>query len=113
MRIWYVSSECAPFSKSGGLADVAYSLPPVLKSIGDDVEIGSHVIIHSDHPSPEALAAALRLAAWYSRGKGVSVPVDYTLRKHVKKPGGSPAGFVIYTNQHTLYVKPAEETTPV
>ncbi|MER1992966.1 MAG: glycogen/starch synthase, partial [Eubacteriales bacterium] len=28
MRIWYVSSECAPFSKSGGLADVAYSLPP-------------------------------------------------------------------------------------
>ena len=39
MRIWYVSSECAPFSKSGGLADVAYSLPPVLKNIGDDVEI--------------------------------------------------------------------------
>ena len=39
MRIWYVSSECAPFSKSGGLADVAYSLPPVLKAAGDDVEI--------------------------------------------------------------------------
>ena len=39
MKIWYVSSECAPFSKSGGLADVAYSLPPVLKNAGDDVEI--------------------------------------------------------------------------
>ena len=39
MRIWYVSSECAPFSKSGGLADVAYSLPPVLKNAGEDVEI--------------------------------------------------------------------------
>ena len=39
MRIWFVSSECAPFSKSGGLADVACSLPPVLKAAGDDVEI--------------------------------------------------------------------------
>ena len=39
MKIWYASSECAPFSKSGGLADVAYSLPPVLKALGDDVEI--------------------------------------------------------------------------
>ena len=39
MKIWFVSSECAPFSKSGGLADVAYSLPPVLRQSGDDVEI--------------------------------------------------------------------------
>ena len=39
MKIWYVTSECAPFSKSGGLADVAFSLPPVLKQLGDDVEI--------------------------------------------------------------------------
>ena len=39
MKIWYVSSECAPFSKSGGLADVAYSLPPVLQAAGDEVEI--------------------------------------------------------------------------
>ena len=39
MKIWYVTSECAPFSKSGGLADVAYSLPPVLKAAGNDVEI--------------------------------------------------------------------------
>ena len=39
MKILYAASECAPFSKSGGLADVAYSLPPVLKAGGDDVEI--------------------------------------------------------------------------
>ena len=39
MKIWFASSECAPFSKSGGLADVAYSLPPVLQAAGDEVEI--------------------------------------------------------------------------
>ncbi len=39
MKIWYVTSECAPFSKSGGLADVAFSLPPVLQQAGDQVEI--------------------------------------------------------------------------
>ena len=69
---------------------------------------GSHVIVKAEHPSPEALSMALRLAAWYSRGKGAAVPVDYTLRKHVKKPGGSPAGFVIYTNQKTVMVSATE-----
>lgn len=69
---------------------------------------GSHVIVKSEHPSPESLSMALRLAAWYSKGKGVSVPVDYTLRKYVKKPGGSPAGFVIYTNQKTAVINTAE-----
>jgi starch synthase len=39
MKIWFASSECAPFSKSGGLADVAFSLPPVLQATGDEVEI--------------------------------------------------------------------------
>ncbi len=39
MRILFVTSECAPFSKSGGLADVAFSLPPALKKNGDDIAI--------------------------------------------------------------------------
>ena len=39
MKILFVTSECAPFSKSGGLADVAFSLPPALKHKGNDVEI--------------------------------------------------------------------------
>ncbi|MBR1584598.1 MAG: NFACT family protein [Clostridia bacterium] len=69
---------------------------------------GSHVIIRAEAVSPEALAAALRLAAWFSKGKGVAVPVDYTLRKFVKKPGGSPAGFVIYTHQKTVMVSATE-----
>ena len=39
VRILFVTSECAPFSKSGGLADVAFSLPPALKHSGDEVAI--------------------------------------------------------------------------
>lgn len=39
MKILFVTSECAPFSKSGGLADVAFSLPPALKETGDDISI--------------------------------------------------------------------------
>ena len=36
----------------------------------------------------------------------VRLPVDYTLRRYVKKPGGAKPGFVIYTHQHTLSVEP-------
>ena len=39
MKILFVTSECAPFSKSGGLADVAFSLPPALKASGNEVAV--------------------------------------------------------------------------
>lgn len=39
MKILFVTSECAPFSKSGGLADVAFSLPPALKKAGEEIAI--------------------------------------------------------------------------
>ena len=39
MKILFVTSECAPFSKSGGLADVAFSLPPALKREGEEIAI--------------------------------------------------------------------------
>ena len=57
------------------------------------------------------LRDAAILAAWYSKGQRSSmVPIDYTLRRYVKKPSGSKPGFVIYTNQKTLYVTPEENT---
>ena len=72
---------------------------------------GSHVIIRKEGEIPqETLKEAAQLAAWYSKGRAsASVPVDYTLRRHVKKPGGSAPGFVIYTNQHTLYMTVEKE----
>lgn len=67
---------------------------------------GSHVIIRAEGEVPPAtLKQAAQLAAWYSKGQRSSnVPVDYTLRKYVKKPGGAPPGFVHYTNQRTVYM---------
>ena len=39
MKILFVTSECAPFSKSGGLADVAFSLPPALLKEDNEIMI--------------------------------------------------------------------------
>lgn len=70
---------------------------------------GSHVIIRSTQVSEKTLLEAAMLAAYYSKGQtSAQVPIDYTLRRYVKKPGGSPAGFVIYVNQKTLYITPDE-----
>lgn len=73
---------------------------------------GSHVIIVGEAPDEETILFAARLAALYSKGRtGSRVPVDYTLRRYVKKPSGAKPGFVIYTNQRTLYVEPVQQAS--
>ncbi len=68
---------------------------------------GSHVIIVGEDPDEETILFAARLAAAYSKGAASTrVPVDYTRRRFVKKPSGAKPGFVIYTNQRTLFVSP-------
>ena len=80
---------------------------------------GSHVIVRRP-PGPPGLSGprggdipdstlleAAALAAYHSRGKLSSrVPVDYTLRKHVRKPPGAKPGMVIYDHHKTVYVTP-------
>lgn len=39
MRVLFVVSECVPFVKSGGLADVAGALPKELKRLGTDIRV--------------------------------------------------------------------------
>ena len=72
---------------------------------------GSHVLIKTTlpGPEPEALDAAVQLAAYFSKARGGSqVPVDCVPRRFVKKPPGAKPGFVIFTNQKTFYTTPDE-----
>ena len=70
---------------------------------------GSHVIVRSSNVSDETLQLAAEIAAHFSKAQNSSkVPVDYVQCKFVKKPSGAKPGFVIFTNQRTLYVTPRE-----
>jgi predicted ribosome quality control (RQC) complex YloA/Tae2 family protein len=74
---------------------------------------GSHVIVKTRGlkvvPDTTLTAAAL-LAAYFSKARNSSgVPVDYTLRKHVRKPPGAKPGMVIYDSQSTVYVTPTKD----
>ena len=39
MKVLLLSSEVMPLAKTGGLADVAGSLPPALKRLGMDIRL--------------------------------------------------------------------------
>ena len=70
---------------------------------------GSHVLVHAQEVPERTLLEAAMLAAYYSKGvRSAQVPIDATLRRYIKKPGGTPAGFVIYTHQRTIFVTPDE-----
>ena len=73
---------------------------------------GSHVIIKcaGKEVPEETIYEGAMLAAYFSKGKmSAQVPVDYTKKKHVKKPSGSKPGMVIYETNSTMYVTPTEE----
>lgn len=74
---------------------------------------GSHVILRSVSggrfdPPKEALRAAARLAAYYSKMKKAGmVPVAYCERKYVKKPKNAPPGTVTLQREEVIFVEPA------
>lgn len=73
---------------------------------------GSHVILCTGgaQPDEQSIAEAASLAAYFSQAQdGTKVPVDYAPVKFVKKPSGSPPGFVNYTNYKTILADPSEE----
>ena len=71
---------------------------------------GSHVVIRSRQPQEKTILEAAIIAAYFSKARNSSsVPVDFTLVRHVKKPSGAKPGFVIYDNQQTVFVTPDAE----
>lgn len=71
---------------------------------------GSHVVIRCTEPSEQTIIEAAILAAYFSKARqSSSVPVDFTMIRHVKKPNGAKPGYVIYEQQQTIFVTPSEE----
>ena len=69
----------------------------------------SHVIVVTDgrKVTDDVLLFAAEVCAYYSDGReGGKIPVDYCLKKYVKKPSKSKAGFVVYTDYETVLVTP-------
>lgn len=69
----------------------------------------SHVaVIARGRKVPDSvLKVAAEICAYYSDGRGGNkIPVDYALKKFVKKPPSANAGFVIYTDYSTTLADP-------
>lgn len=73
---------------------------------------GAHVVIRVGPKGPhgvpgEVLLRAAEIAAYYSKARAASkAAVDYTLRKHVKKPRGARPGMVVYDHEKTIMAAP-------
>ncbi|MBS1700594.1 MAG: NFACT family protein [Armatimonadetes bacterium] len=70
----------------------------------------AHVVIQThnqpDKVGREVLLAAAKIAVQHSNQKHAGyVPVDYTLKKYVRKPKGAPKGTALYVNEKTLHVE--------
>jgi len=71
---------------------------------------GSHVLVRLEKGKgvpPHTLREAALLAAYYSRARGqVKVPVDYALRKYLRKPKAAAPGLVLLSQEKTIVVRP-------
>jgi starch synthase len=84
MRIAFVASECVPFSKTGGLADVVGALPPALAAIGHEVDVYLPKYRQTRLNSPRTLL------------RSVTVPFDDEYRFCSVLDGGTHAGVKFY-----------------
>jgi predicted ribosome quality control (RQC) complex YloA/Tae2 family protein len=72
--------------------------------------ISAHVVIPTknapDKVSREVIQFAAQIAVQNSPSKHSGyVPVDYTLKKYVRKPRGAPKGTALYTHEKTLHIE--------
>jgi starch synthase len=48
LKVLFLAAEVAPFAKTGGLADVAGSLPKALKALGHDISVAMPRYVSTD-----------------------------------------------------------------
>ncbi len=74
-------------------------------------QVSAHAVIRSQNRPAAVSPAAIRYAAEQVAKRSTSkhsrlVPVDYTLKKYVRKPRGSKPGSVMYSREKTIDVAP-------
>jgi len=73
---------------------------------------GSHVVLRlnkNEKPEDRDIVEAASAAAYFSKGRNSGkVIVDYTLAKYLRKPKGTPPGFVTYKNEKSIVVSPSD-----
>jgi starch synthase len=85
MHIAFAASECVPFSKTGGLADVLGALPQALAALGHEVTV--YLPRYKQTMLPDELKTVLR---------SVTVPFDDTYRFCAVLDGGKLNGVKFY-----------------
>ncbi|MDP9267903.1 MAG: glycogen synthase GlgA [Acidobacteriota bacterium] len=84
MKITFAASECVPFSKTGGLADVVGALPQALASLGHDVTVFLPKYKQTKLAAPKTLIPSL------------TIPFDDRYRFCSVLDGGSQHGVRFY-----------------
>src|SRR5512138_928286 len=69
MKILFVSSEVAPFAKTGGLADVAGALPKALRRRGIDVRVVMPLYAGIDWNALERLEGTVQVPMWWGMAR--------------------------------------------
>jgi glycogen synthase len=91
VKVLFVSSEVAPFAKTGGLADVAGALPKALRKLGHDVRIVM-----------PAYRGILSRFSFVRTSISVQVPVGGFF-EHADIWQGEMAGLPVYLMNHPEY----------
>mgnify|MGYP001569293276 FL=1 len=109
MNICFLTSECVPFAKTGGLADVSGALPVALEQEGhhvklfmplyDSIAVLDHGFVHSSDISPLSISMGhntISVHVWYGHLPGSDVEV-YLI------------DFPHYFHRGTLYTNDSDE----
>jgi len=70
LKIAFIASECTPYAKTGGLADVVGALPKALRSLGHEP-----IVILPKY----AFIDRARHQKWYTNAIAIGMPIGQTL----------------------------------
>ena len=97
LNVLHVTSEVVPFSKTGGLADVSFSLPEALAGMGPAVSTVTPLYGHVDRVSHGILFT----------GHVISVTLGGRLEKFGVYKAVTPAGVTVYLlENHGFFGRP-------